>query len=106
MALHVESVRDEEVERALQRLDTNDPKAEKILFQLAHNITQRLTRGAYRAVKSDGTSDVDLIAGLLSAAYEVPDANGSERDDDSEPGSSKVLPIRTGTNDDSNSGGV
>jgi glutamyl-tRNA reductase len=105
MALHVDSVRNEELEKALQRLELNDPRAEKIVFQLAHNISQRLTRGAYKVVKSGETDDVDRVTDVIGQAFEVPEIDPNDGESDASVVRPKVLPIRTGTNDDSSQEG-
>jgi len=86
-AQHTEEVRDEEVERALQRLLLSDERSRKIVFQMGHNIVQRLTRGAFKLVKSENEpAEAERVSELLARSYGLVDAPVSTRQsfDDSE----------------------
>ena len=69
---HTEEVRDQEVTKALKRLGVDDERGRKVLFQMAHNIVQRLTRGAYQVVKEQPAGqEFDRITSVLAESYGV-----------------------------------
>lgn len=87
VAAHADAIRDQELKRAMSRLQLDDEKAQQVLFQMAHNISRRLTRGAFRVIK-EGDHDRELD-GLLSNIYELPQSEltvGSDTDSPDEEG--------------------
>jgi glutamyl-tRNA reductase len=73
VAAHADAIRDQELNRAISRLEVDDEKSRQILFQMAHNISRRLTRGAFKVIKNgdEGQNDLDSLLGEI---YELPEA--------------------------------
>jgi len=66
------ALRDHEVKRAVARLGADDEHAQKVIFEMAHHISQQLTRGAYGLVKGARDEELEELMAVLDEAYGLP----------------------------------
>ncbi len=82
---YAERIRDEELMRATNRLGESDDRMKKILAQMAHKITQRLTRGTYKVIKDLDERDLDRLSPFVEDMYSVgADVDLDDEDSDSD----------------------